>query len=261
MKKVLGLVPARGGSKGVPRKNIRPLHGKPLLAYTAIAALAARSLSNVVLTTDDEEIADVGRKLGLEVPFIRPRELALDGTPTLPVVLHALSAMEAIHGKFDAVCLLQPTSPLRKAHEIDECVDLLYSRNADTVFSMLPVPERYNPHWVFEEKANGDLEVSTGDEVIIPRRQSLPAAFHRDGAIYVTRRDVLVERESLYGDRIVGYLRDAKSSVDIDTMEDWAQAESMAEEFATLAASDSDPRVADFRSGEVETSHREVVGK
>ena len=233
--KVLGLIPARGGSKGVPRKNIRELHGKPLLAYTATASLGAKSLSHVVLSTDDEEIANIGRSLGLDVPFLRPAKLALDGTPTFPVVLHALAAMEAIHGKFDAVCLLQPTSPLRTSNEINECVEMLDTRSADTVFSMLPVPERYNPHWVFEQDETGNLRVSTGDDAIIPRRQSLPPAFHRDGAIYVTRRNVVVERESLYGDRIVGYVREVNMSVDIDTIDDWKRAESMSVEFAAIS--------------------------
>ncbi|MGH9901714.1 MAG: cytidylyltransferase domain-containing protein, partial [Pyrinomonadaceae bacterium] len=106
--RVLGLIPARGGSKGVPRKNIRALCGKPLLQYTAEAALSARSLARVILSTEDAEIADVGRRCGLEVPFVRPAELAEDTTPMLPVVQHALAQMEKDGESFDAVCLLQP---------------------------------------------------------------------------------------------------------------------------------------------------------
>src|SRR5437773_5111592 len=122
---VLGLVPARGGSKGIPRKNIRLLGGKPLLQYTAAAALAARRLTHVALSTDDEEIAAVGRSCGLDVPFIRPQALAHDSTPMLPVVQHALRWFEAHGRRFDAVCLLQPTNPLRVSAHIDCCIDLL----------------------------------------------------------------------------------------------------------------------------------------
>ena len=230
--KVLGFVPARGGSKGVPRKNIRALHGRPLLAYTADAALAARRLSHVVLSTDDAEIAEVGRAAGLEVPFLRPAALAQDDTPTLPVVMHGLEIMESMYGRFDAVCLLQPTSPLRTPAEIDACIDLLEANVADTVFSMLPVPSRYNPHWVYEPDAEGFLHISTGEPTPITRRQALPPAYHRDGAIYVARRDVIMEQHSLYGRRVVGYLREEGRSVDIDTPDDWAHAESMVEAFA-----------------------------
>src|SRR5438132_6981355 len=122
---VLGLVPARGGSKGIPRKNIRLLGGRPLLQYTADAALAARRLSHVVLSTDDEEIAAVGRRCGLDVPFVRPRELAEDATPMLPVVQHALAWFDAHDRRFDAVCLLQPTNPLRLPSHIDRAIELL----------------------------------------------------------------------------------------------------------------------------------------
>ena len=138
---VLGLIPARGGSKGVPRKNIRQLAGKPLLAYTAEAALASSRLTRVILSTDDEEIAEVGRSCGLEVPFLRPAKLAEDTTPTLPVVQHAVQFLETRGEQFDAICLLQPTNPLRQTSDIDGCIELLESAEADTVFTMLAVPE------------------------------------------------------------------------------------------------------------------------
>ena len=132
---------------------------------------------------------------------------------------------EREYGRFDAVCLLQPTSPLRAAGEIDACIALFESTGADTVFSMLPVPSRYNPHWVYERNAEGALRISTGEAVPITRRQALPAAYHRDGAIYVVKRDVIMERNSLYGDHVFGFEREESASVDIDTPEDWARAE------------------------------------
>ncbi len=222
---VLGLVPARGGSRGVPRKNVRLLHGRPLLQYTAEAALAAKRLSTVVLTTDDEEIARVGRDCGLEVPFLRPADLAGDATPMLPVVQHALRWLEARGEWFDAVCLLQPTSPLRTAALIDRCIDRLDASGADTVLSVLPVPVEYNPHWVFVQRPDGTLHLSTGEPAPIGRRQELPPAFRRDGSVYVTRRDTVLERGSLYGATTVGCIVAPEDTVNVDDEDDWREAE------------------------------------
>jgi CMP-N,N'-diacetyllegionaminic acid synthase len=223
--RVLGLVPARGGSRGVPRKNIRLLHGRPLLWYTARAAQSARHLARVVLSTDDAEIAAVGRTCGLDVPFLRPESLALDDTPMLPVVQHALRALERQDGPYDAVCLLQPTNPLRDAGDIDGCIELLASSDADSVVTILPVPAQYNPHWVYFVAPDDSLQLSTGAVAPVSSRQLLPPAVHRDGSVYVTRRVALVETGSLYGARILGYVMDPARAVNIDTPEDWALAE------------------------------------
>lgn len=223
--RVLGLVPARGGSKGVFRKNVRPLCGRPLIAYTAASALAARSLTRVVLSTEDDEIACVGRALGLDVPFMRPPELARDHTPMLPVVQHTIRQLEAAGDRFDAVCLLQPTNPLRRPDDIDACVSKLVETGADCVVTVLPVPTEYNPHWVYFASADGLLHLSTGAATLIPRRQELPPAYHRDGSVYVTRRDVVMDRSSLYGERIAGHPMDPARSVNIDNAEDWTRAE------------------------------------
>jgi CMP-N-acetylneuraminic acid synthetase len=227
--RVLGLVPARGGSRGVPRKNARLLAGKPLLQYTADAALAARLLTRVVLSTDDAEIAEIGRRCGLDVPFLRPAELARDETPMVPVVRHALEAVEATDGAYDAVCLLQPTAPLRGSEEIDACIELLERAGADTVITVRRVPEEYNPHWVYFADESGALHLSTGEAAPIARRQELPPAFHRDGAVYVARRAVVMERGSLFGDRVLGYEADREHTVNIDGPADWRRAEQLVE--------------------------------
>ena len=225
--RVLGLVTARGGSKGVPRKNIRLLCGKPLLEYTAEVALAARRLAEVILSTEDEEIAEVGRRCGLRVPFLRPVELSLDGTPSLPVVQHAVRWLETRGERFDAICLLQPTTPLRRPEDIDGCIELLDESDADAVVTVLPVPTEYNPHWVYLRDEAGHLRLSTGEASIVPRRQDLPPAFHREGSVYVTRRDVLMEGNSLYGRRLRGYPVDPERRVDINTPEDWQRAQTL----------------------------------
>ena len=223
--KTLGLVVARGGSKGIPGKNIRLLNGKSLLHYTAAAALASRRLDRVILSTDDSEIAEVGKREGLDVPFIRPAELARDDTPTLPVVQHAVRWVEENGSRYDAVCLLQPTSPLRRAEDINACIDILESSGADAAVSVALVPTEYNPHWVYFQDREGCLTLSTGMKTPIPRRQDLPAAYHRNGCVYVTRRDVVMEQNSLYGERIAGYVMDRSRSVNLDSPEDWEAAE------------------------------------
>ncbi|MBK9313119.1 MAG: acylneuraminate cytidylyltransferase family protein [Acidobacteria bacterium] len=227
--RVLGIIPARGGSKGVPRKNLRNLAGKPLLEYTAEAALASTRLSRTILTTEDLEIADAGRQCGIEVPFMRPESLARDDTPMLPVIRHAVKTLEDSGDRFDAICLLQPTNPLRRPVDIDNCIRMLEEQDADSVVSMLPVPVEFNPHWVWFSDSDGYLKIATGEEMPIPRRQDLPAAWHREGSVYVTRRDILVERNTFYGTKMIGYIMDPEKTVNIDTMEDWVRAEKLIE--------------------------------
>jgi CMP-N,N'-diacetyllegionaminic acid synthase len=223
--RVVALVPARGGSKGIPRKNIRLLAGKPLLQYTIEAARSARLVDRIVLTTDDTEIAEVGRRLGIDVPFLRPVELAGDATPTLPVVEHALRWLEAAGDRFDAVAILQPTSPLRSATLIDDCIELLERSKADTVMTVLPVPAEHNPHWVFFQDSAGLLRLSTGERAPIARRQELPPAFHREGSVYVTRRDVVLGEGAILGSRVMGFPVDPGRSVNLDETKDWERAE------------------------------------
>jgi len=230
--RVLGLIPARGGSKGIARKNVRLLGGKPLVQWTIDAALAARALASVVVSTEDEEIALIGRSLGASVPFIRPMELAADDTPTLPVVQHAVRALEQRGDRFDAICLLQPTNPFRTSLEIDACVELLASSDADAVLTIRQVPPEYNPHWVYFRERDGSLRLSTGEPQPVARRQLLPAAFHRDGSVYVTRRDIVVGG-SLYGSRVIGYEILRPNTINIDTPQDWLRAEAMVQELVS----------------------------
>lgn len=225
--RVVGIIPARGGSKGVPRKNLRMLDGKPLLSYTIEAAQNARGLSRVMLSTEDEEIASAGRSLGVDVPFLRPADLALDTTPTLPVIQHALGYLASQGERYDAVCILQPTSPLRRSEDIDACIELLVSSGADTVISVRPVPAEYNPHWVFFSDENGVLRLSTGESIPISRRQDLPPCFHRDGSVYAIRCQVVLENCSLYGSTVAGYVMPAEHSVNIDTPQDFERAAEM----------------------------------
>lgn len=222
---VLGIVPARLGSKGIPGKNIRLLAGKPLLQYTAEAAKRATRLTRTILSTEDPGIAAVGRQCGLDVPFLRPKELASDETPSLPVIQHAVRWLETRGESFDAICLLEPTSPLRQAGTIDSCLRLLEESGADAVVTVIAVPSRFNPHWVYFGCGDGRIRISTGEDEPIGRRQDLPPAYCRDGSVYAIRRDVILKADSLYGRHLVGYVLDASTSVNIDDLEDWRAAE------------------------------------
>jgi CMP-N,N'-diacetyllegionaminic acid synthase len=225
--RVLGLVPARSGSKGVPGKNTRCLGGRPLLVHTALAAVSAERLSAVVLSTDSQEIADLGLGAGLEVPFIRPDHLALDDTPSLPVVQHAIDALAAGGREFDAVCLLQPTSPIRPEGLIDACIDRLATSDADSVVTVRPLPDEHHPAWAFVEDLDGALRLYDGSPEPTIRRQDLAPAFVRDGAVYVTRVDVIIGG-SLYGRRTLGVVG-PEHGINIDSEHDWARAEALFE--------------------------------
>lgn len=225
--RVLGLIPARGGSKGVPRKNVRPLGGKPLIGYTIDAARKAVRVDRVLVSTEDAEIASVSKSLGAEVPFLRPASLAQDDTPMLPVVEHALDAVIAEGWTPDALCLLQPTFPFRRPEDVDACIESLESQAADCVISVHRVPAHFNPHWVYFERPDGSLKLSMGESEPIPRRQALPPAFHRSGAVYVSRVSTITEHGSLYGSRVVGHETPTEEICNIDTMDDWERAEAL----------------------------------
>jgi len=225
--KILAIIPARGGSKGVPGKNIKLLNGRPLLAYTAEIALQSKHLTQVVVSTDDESIAAVARSLGLQVPFARPIALAQDTTPTLDVIIHALQWYEKQNVFFEAVCLLQATSPFRTVEFLDKAIEKFIQSDCDSLVSVQKVPHEYNPHWVFELNGEGNLKIATGETRIIPRRQELPNAYHRDGSIYITKTEVLLAAHSLYGNSISFIESDPEFYVNIDTMEDWEKAEQM----------------------------------
>lgn len=207
----LGVVTARGGSKGIPRKNLVDLGGRPLLAWTAEASLAS-GLDRVVLSTDDDEVAAVGAALGLEVPVRRPAELAGDGALSIDVVLHMLAAVEdpAVH----AVMLLQPTAPLRTAADIDGVLELFEREQPDSVISVAPVDGHHPARMKFIE--DGELIDPPYVEAYENQpRQELRPAYIKNGAVYLTRRDV-IEARSFKGERALAWVMPPERSVNID---------------------------------------------
>jgi N-acylneuraminate cytidylyltransferase len=230
-KRTLGIIPARGGSKSIPRKNIKPFCGKPLIAWAIETLRASGVLDRVVVSTDDEEIAAAAKKFGAEVPFMRPAELAEDTTPTLPVLQHALTWLKENEGYAPHyVVLLEPTSPGKRPFHITQAVSLLKESGADAVVSISEVPGVFNPHWQFTLEENNRLRIFTGEEIknIIRRRQELPRTYCRGSSVYGFKTELLFAAEpSFYGEDTRGYVIDARYSFDIDTPEDWDIAERM----------------------------------
>jgi CMP-N,N'-diacetyllegionaminic acid synthase len=224
MGQVLGLVPARAGSKGVPGKNTRLLAGRPLLEYTAQAARESGVLHRVVLSTDSEQIAECGRRVGIDVPFMRPAALAQDDTPMLPVVEHALDELRRKGWEPEMVVLLQPTSPLRKPAHIRAAVEHLQRTAADSVVSVVPVPQHLSPDYVMRVE-DGRLRPFLPEGVRVTRRQDARPAYVRDGTVYAFRTTTLRRFGSIYGDDCRPLVLDADESLSIDTAADWAAAE------------------------------------
>jgi CMP-N-acetylneuraminic acid synthetase len=215
--RVLGVIPARGGSKGVPHKNLRHVGGRPLLAYTADAARASR-LARTCVSTDDQDIAAAARALGLDVPFVRPAALAGDETPMLPVLQHAVRTLAAEGAEFDGVVLLQPTSPFRRASHIDEAIALLESSGADAVVSVVEVPHHFNPTSVM--RVEGERLRPFLDGPTVTRRQDKPRLYARNGPAVLAVTVRTLNAGSLYGDDCRPLLMSARDSLDIDTTED-----------------------------------------
>lgn len=218
---VLALVPARGGSKGISRKNIHALAGRPLLAWTLDAARASRYIDRAVLSSEDEEIMQVARDLGCEVPFRRPMELARDETPGIDPVLHAITLLPG----YDLIVLLQPTSPLRIAADIDACLERLVATGAPACVSVREAVD--HPYWCYGSDAQGRLHpFVTPSEGAYTRRQQLPRALAVNGAVYVARTNWLVSSRDFLTTETVGLEMPISRSLDIDTQADLAAAES-----------------------------------
>ncbi|MFK2820697.1 acylneuraminate cytidylyltransferase family protein [Flavobacteriaceae sp. LMIT009] len=226
--RVLGLIPARGGSKGIPNKNSKKLLGKPLMQYTIESAKGSHLLDRVIFSSEDEKLIELAKTLGVEVPFVRPSELATDMASSLDVVKHAVKELSRKGEKYDTVCLLQVTNPFRTLTFIDEAISKFVNSRADSLISVLEVSHEYNPHWVFKTNEDQNLELATKDEQIIKRRQDLPKAYYRDGSIYITKTEVILNQNSLFGDSIHYILSDKSRHVNIDTEEDWKRAEMIA---------------------------------
>ena len=222
--RVLAIIPARGGSKGVPGKNIRDLGGKPLIAHTIECALQATRVTRTVVSTDDETIAEIARQYGADVPFMRPLDLATDRALAIPVIQHALETTERLDGTtYDAIVMLQPTTPFRTAADLDAALELLEKSGADSVISVVDV-EGHHPARMKYLDGDRLMDPPFCEAVENQPRQELRPMFLRNGAIYATRRDVVLSG-SFKGEDCRGYVMPHDRSVNIDTLGDYRQAE------------------------------------
>lgn len=221
---VLALITARGGSKGLPRKNIRALGGKPLLAWTVEAAKCSRYIDRIILSSDDQEIIRIGLQYGCECPFIRPAELAADDASTMDTVHHALRNIE---NHYEYIVLLQPTSPFRSAEDIDNCLERCLSLNAPACVSVTECEK--NPYWMYSVTEDGRMKPVIPMENRPQRRQELPKAFVLNGAIYVAQSKWLSEKESFVQDETVACVMPQERSLDIDTLQDFQRAQFLIE--------------------------------
>ncbi|KMY29187.1 acylneuraminate cytidylyltransferase [Lysinibacillus xylanilyticus] len=213
--KILAIISARGGSKGVPRKNIKELAGKPLIAWTIEAANKSKYITRTILSSEDREIIDIAKKYGCEVPFVRPRELAQDDTPGIGPVLHAIEQCPG----YDYVVLLQPTSPLRTVADIDSCIEYIIEQGAKFCVSVTE-PEK-SPYWMYtlEDKT---IKPLIEQKQLTTRRQDLPSVYALNGAVYVGETSWLQKTKSFITDETIGYIMEKSHSYDIDTEEDFS---------------------------------------
>lgn len=232
MTEILAIIPARGGSKGIPRKNVKPFAGYPLIAWSIAAGLQAKSVSRVLVSTDDDEIAAVARRYGADVPFLRPPELAQDRTPDLPVFEHALKWLEDIEGyKPDYVVQLRPTSPVRPRDMVDSAVKILVENpDADSVRGVVPAGQNPFKMWRFhgyDKPMTPLLGVEGITEPYNAPRQILPPAYWQTGHIDAIRLTTITHKNSLTGSVVYPLVIDPRYTVDIDTPSDWAKYEAL----------------------------------
>lgn len=209
-KSVLAIIPARGGSKGVPRKNIRQVAGKPLIAWTIEEAKKSRYINRLILSSEDAEIIKVAKKWGCEVPFIRPTELAQDNTPGVDVVLHAIQMLPG----YDYVLLIQPTSPLRTVQDIDGCLEMCLESKAKACVSVTEVDK--SPNWMYYLRSDNKMQPVLENNESYPCRQDHPKVYVINGAIYIADCNWLLDKRTFRSKETLAYVMPKERSVDID---------------------------------------------
>ncbi len=218
--KVLGIIPARGGSKRIPRKNIKILAGKPLIAYTIETAIKSKNIDRLIVSTDDEEIAEISKKYGAEVPFMRPSNLAEDTTPDQPVFLHALNWLKKYENYEPEIILnLRPTSPLKTLQTIDKVIQEMIDTNVDIVRTMSPVEGVHHPYWMYGLSEGGQA-IPFIDDVDVSKyyqRQLLPPVYRINGVVDALKTKLVYEGNILNNNNMIGIIISEKESIDIDT--------------------------------------------
>ncbi|WP_146549639.1 cytidylyltransferase domain-containing protein [Rummeliibacillus suwonensis] len=213
--KILAIIPARGGSKGVPRKNIKLLVGKPLIAWTIEEAKKSKYISKLILSSEDDEIINVAKEYDCEVPFKRPIELAQDNTPGIDTILHAIEQCPG----YDYIILLQPTSPLRTSEDIDDFISYFINQNVNACVSVCE-PSK-SPYWMYQLGTSNNLIPLLKENASISRRQDLPKAYALNGALYIANIEWIKQTKNFVTDETVAYVMPVNRSYDIDTIDDF----------------------------------------
>ncbi|MFL0269662.1 cytidylyltransferase domain-containing protein [Candidatus Clostridium radicumherbarum] len=226
-KKVLAIIPARGGSKGIPGKNIKDLNGKPLIAYSIEETLKSKYTDKLIVTTDDKEIAEVSKRFGAEIPFLRPEELSCDDTPGIQPILHAVNWLHEKKFNYDYIMCLQCTSPFRKVNQIDGAIEKLFNEEADSIVSVCE--SESNPYWM-KKIENGFLKDFIGNNTFYARRQDIPKVYSLNGALYLAKTEILQRYNNWYTENTIPYIMDKLSSLDIDDIMDFRFAELLMKE-------------------------------
>jgi len=222
-KKLLAIIPARGGSKRLPRKNILNLAGKPLIAWTIESALNSKYIDRVIVSTDDNEIATISKKYGADIPFMRPNDIATDESTSIDVVLHSVNYFEKVGNHYDYIILLQPTSPLRTVQNIDNSIELLQAKRVDAVISVCEA--EHSPLWCNKIPKDGDMSNFIDESIINKRNQDIDKYYRLNGSIYLCSTERLQKEKTFFlKDNCVAYKMKPEQSVDIDSKSDFLQA-------------------------------------
>lgn len=216
---MLAIIPARGGSKGLPRKNIKLLNAKPMLAYTIEAAIQSKCFDKIIVSTEDHEISEIAKQYGAEVPFLRPDLLATDTAQAVDVVIHAINFFEQNHYFFDAITMLQPTSPLRTANDILNAMTILVEKDANSVISVCEVD--HPPLWMNVLPEDNNLENFLNKEILNKRRQDLPIYYRLNGAIYIIKTNFIKTKKTFYDKKSYAYVMPRDRSIDVDDAVDF----------------------------------------
>ncbi len=227
-KRILGLIPARGGSKGLPGKNIRKMFDKPLIVWTIEEAKKSKYLDTLITSTDDKNIADIAKKHGCDTPFLRPIDLASDTAPTIDTIIHAIDWLGNRGEVFDYLVLLEPTSPLRETQDIDDCIQKIIDTGTAAIVSVAPL-ESGHPEFnvIIDKKTDLISKIDGTTDFNVLRRQDLSDAYFFDGTIYVSRIVDLIEKKNFYHDSTLGYIVPRWKSQEVDTVEDFISIEAI----------------------------------
>ena len=226
-KTFLAIIPARGGSKGLPGKNIKELCGKPLISWSIESGFKSKYIDEVMVTTDSKEIANISKLYGANVPFLRPDYLSSDIATTFDAVKHAIDFYKnEIQKEFDYIILLEPTSPLREAIDIDNAIEILFDSNADSIVGICKTEDQ-NPAFLVKKDLKGFISGYENINMTVLRRQDIKSVYFFEGTVYISKTNVLLEKKTFYHQKTIGYEVPKYKSLEIDDMDDFIMAEAM----------------------------------